>query len=79
MGPVGLVVLLISLLTLLGLVGMGCCFWLFNPIQTYFQMKVLSLMIFKSVVINSITSAHSRNGSWLGLGLVTTAPPPSTQ
>ena len=41
--------------------------------------KVSSLMIFKSLVVYSITSAHSRNGSWLGLGLVSTAPPPSTQ
>ena len=57
-GPVGLVHL-VSLLGLAGLVGLGCQVWLvlgilllFNLIQKYFQMEILSLMIQKIMMIS---------------------------
>ena len=64
MGPVGLVGLvgpvgLVHLVSLLGLAGLGCQVWLvlgilllFNLIQKYFQMEILSLMIQKIMMIS---------------------------
>ena len=59
-GPVSLVDLvgMVGLLGLVGLVGMGCqvglvlgTFLLFDLIQKYFQMEILSLMIQKNLMI----------------------------
>ena len=50
-GRVGLVGL-VSLLGLVGLIDVGCLyFFLFNLIQKYFQMEILSLMIQKNLLI----------------------------